>query len=274
MVFQSYALFPHMSVYDNIAYGLRARRTPKAEIEKRVEEAITLMELHGQQKKSPPQLSGGQQQRVALARALVTHPKVLLFDEPLSNLDAQLRVRMRSEIRGLQRRLGITSVYVTHDQEEAFSIADQVAVMNRGRLVQVGEPRELYRRPADRFVAEFVGLSNIVEAEVVETRPDGAVVRIFGTTLRSRRPPRQAAGTVSLVLRPEALSLTLDGERGVPARVVSLAFVGPLVRYSVAVVDAGATLTVDLHNPGPEEFYAEGTLVSLQLPAEVPGLLG
>src|SRR5512144_3150898 len=155
MVFQSYALFPHMSVYDNIAYGLRARGRPRGEVKARVSEAVALMELSGQEHKSPPQLSGGQQQRVALARALVIRPKVLLFDEPLSNLDAQLRVRMRGEIRSVQRQLGITSVYVTHDQEEAFSIADQVAVMNHGHLVQLGTPRELYRRPADRFVAEF-----------------------------------------------------------------------------------------------------------------------
>jgi iron(III) transport system ATP-binding protein len=229
------------------------------------------MELHGQERKSPPQLSGGQQQRVALARALVIRPKVLLFDEPLSNLDAQLRVRMRGEIRAVQRRLGITSVYVTHDQEEAFSIADQVAVMNKGRLAQLGAPRELYRQPADRFVAEFVGLSNIVPAEVVEATEAGAVVRVFGQTVRSRRPPRQANGA-SLVLRPEALRVDKAGAAGVPGHVQTLAFVGPLVRYTIAVHD-GTVLTVDLHNPGPDQFFAEGTPVSVQLPAEVPALL-
>jgi iron(III) transport system ATP-binding protein len=272
MVFQSYALFPHMSVYDNIAYGLRARRMPKAEIEKRVQEAIALMELHGHAKKSPPQLSGGQQQRVALARALVIHPKVLLFDEPLSNLDAQLRVRMRTEIRAVQRRLGITSVYVTHDQEEAFGISDRVALMNQGKLIQVGTPRELYRQPADRFVAEFVGLSNIVSAELVESSVNGAVVRVFGRTIRSRRPPRDPDKPISLVLRPEALKVEPEADSGVPVRVLTLAFLGPLARYTVAVSD-GTVLTVDLHNPGPDQFFAEGTSVSLRLPAEVPALL-
>lgn len=273
MVFQSYALFPHMSVYENIAYGLRARRAAKSEIERRVHEAIALMELQGQEKKAPPQLSGGQQQRVALARALVIRPKVLLFDEPLSNLDAQLRVRMRGEIRSLQRRLGITSVYVTHDQEEAFSIADQVAIMNQGKLIQLGTPRELYRQPADRFVAEFVGQSNIVPVEVVEANALGATVRVFGQTVYSRRPPRDGSDQVALVLRPEALEIHAPETPGVPALVVSLAYIGPVARYTVAV-DGGTELVVDLHNPGPDQFFAEGTAISLQLPDEVPALLG
>ena len=273
MVFQSYALFPHMTVYDNIAYGLRARRTPRAEIEARVKEALGLMELHGQEKKAPPQLSGGQQQRVALARALVIRPKVLLFDEPLSNLDAQLRVRMRGEIRGLQRQLGITSVYVTHDQEEAFSIADRVAIMNRGKLVQLGTPRELYGQPADRFVAEFVGVSNIVPVEVLETKPNGAMVRVLGKTVRSRRPPKNPDNEVSIVLRPEALHLKRVEADGVPARVLTMAFTGPIARYRVATED-GSQLIVDVPNPGPNDFFAEGTPVRVQLPDEVPALLG
>jgi len=275
MVFQNYALFPHMSIYDNIAYGLRARRMPKSEIQKQVQEAIALLELQGQEKKSPPQLSGGQQQRVALARALVIHPKVLLFDEPLSNLDAKLRVRMRSEIRAVQRRLGITSVYVTHDQEEAFSIADQVALMNEGKLIQLGTPRELYNWPADRFVADFVGLSNVVLVEVVESNADGATVRVFGQVVRSRRPPRNPAGQVSIVLRPEALKIEKATDSGVPARVLTLAFTGPLARYAVAVDgDDDTVFIVDLPNPDPDHFFAEGSPVSLQLPAEVPALLG
>ena len=275
MVFQSYALFPHMSVHDNIAYGLRARRVSKAETEEKVRAVIDLMELQGQEKKSPPQLSGGQQQRVALARALVIQPKVLLFDEPLSNLDAQLRVRMRSEIRGVQRQLAITSVYVTHDQEEAFSIADLVAIMNQGKLVQLGTPRELYRQPADRFVAEFVGLSNIVPVEVVSSGSGGTVVRVFGKTIQSRRPPRDPENKVAVVLRPEALVIEAAGSEGVPARVRSLAYIGPIARYTVSVDGHDdVSLMVDLHNPGPEQFFADGTAVSLLLPSEVPALLG
>jgi len=273
MVFQSYALFPHMNVFENVAYGLKARRRPKAEVEQRANEAIQLMELEGNERKSPPQLSGGQQQRVALARALVIRPKVLLFDEPLSNLDAQLRVRMRGEIRSLQRRLGITSVYVTHDQEEAFSIADVVALMNKGKLIQLGSPRELYRQPADRFVAEFVGLSNVVPAELVETRTDGAIVRVLGQTIRSRRPPKSAGGPVSIVLRPEAMAISSSGDHGVLARVRSLAYVGPIARYRVQVEGDGTELIVDLSNPRPDQFFEEGAQVKIQLPAEVPSLL-
>ena len=280
MVFQNYALFPHMTVYENVAYGLRARRMKRELIDERVRDAIRLMELEGQEKKAPPQLSGGQQQRVALARALVIRPKVLLFDEPLSNLDAQLRVRMRGEIRSVQRQLGITSVYVTHDQEEAFSIADQVAIMNRGSLIQLGTPRELYRHPADRFVAEFVGLSNIVPVELVAADDAGATIRVFGKVLHSRRPPKHPSNSPALVLRPEALDLLPEGAEGTPARVVTMTYVGPMARYVVAVdgeaEGAGGQqlLTVDLYNPGPDEFFAEGTPVSLQLPAEVPALLG
>jgi len=272
MVFQSYALFPHMSVYDNIAYGLRARRVSKSEIKEKVKAVVELMELEGQEKKSPPQLSGGQQQRVALARALVIRPKVLLFDEPLSNLDALLRVRMRSELRSIQKRLGITSLYVTHDQEEAFSIADEVAIMNEGKLVQLGSPLDLYREPADRFVAEFVGLSNILPVEVVESNASGATVRFFGETIHSRCPLNNPGADVSIVLRPEALNIEKAGGRGVPAHVRTLAFTGPIVRYTVAT-EGDMVLIIDLPNPGPDQFFDEGTPVTIQLPDEVPALL-
>jgi len=273
MVFQSYALFPHMSVYENVAYGLKARRTPKDEIPGKVQEALALMELEGQEEKSPPQLSGGQQQRVALARALVIRPKVLLFDEPLSNLDAQLRVRMRSELRDIQHRLGITSVYVTHDQEEAFSIADLVAIMNKGKLTQLGSPIDLYQRPADRFVAEFVGLSNVVPAELLGSNDRGADIRVFGQEIHSLQPPADPNGPISVVLRPEAIGITGGDDGGIPARVRSLAYVGPLLRYTVAVESDGTEIMVDLSNPSSEEFYEEGAAVSLELPKEVPALL-
>lgn len=273
MVFQSYALFPHMNVFENIAYGLRAQRAPKADIEERVPEVIELMELQGHEKKSPPQLSGGQQQRVALARALVIRPKVLLFDEPLSNLDALLRVRMRSEIREIQKQLGITSLYVTHDQEEAFSIGDKVAIMNEGKLIQLGAPRELYREPANRFVAEFVGLSNIVPVEVLESNAQGASVKVLGQIIHSRRPPKAAAQEVSVVLRPEAMDIVPADKQGVSASVLTLAFTGPVARYTVAT-DEGIILLVDLPNPGPDQFFEEGTKVKVKLPKEVPALLG
>jgi len=272
MVFQQFINYPNLSVYENIASPLRVARTADAEVRRRVGHVAELLGLSPLLARRPAELSGGQQQRTALARALVIRPKVLLFDEPLSNLDAQLRVRMRTEIRSVQRQLGITSVYVTHDQEEAFSISDRVAIMNKGRLVQLGTPRELYRQPADRFVAEFVGLSNIVSAELAESNAEGATVRVFGSTIRSRRPPNDADRPVSLVLRPEALRIGAQEDGGVPAHVLTLAFLGPLARYTVAVQD-GTVLTVDLHNPGPEQFFPEGTAVSLRLPSEVPALL-
>ncbi|MFQ5944344.1 MAG: ABC transporter ATP-binding protein [Anaerolineales bacterium] len=273
MVFQSYALFPHMSVNENVAYGLKARRTPKSEIPPKVQEALALMELEGQEDKSPAQLSGGQQQRVALARALVIRPKVLLFDEPLSNLDAQLRVRMRGELREVQNRLGITSVYVTHDQEEAFSIADLVAIMNQGKLTQLGTPIDLYKRPADRFVAEFVGLSNVVSAELVESNAEGATISVLGHKIHSLQPPEDPKAPISVVLRPEAIGISSENAGGIPARVRTLAYVGPIMRYTVAVEGDGTELMVDLSNPGSDEFYEEGTAVSIELPKEVPALL-
>ncbi len=273
MVFQSYALFPHMSIYENVAYGLKARRTPKKEIPGKVQEVLALMELEGQEEKSPSQLSGGQQQRVALARALVIRPKVLLFDEPLSNLDAQLRVRMRGELRDIQRRLGITSVYVTHDQEEAFSIADLVAIMNQGKLTQLGSPLDLYRRPADRFVAEFVGLSNVVPAELLRSNAQGADIRVLGQEIHSRQPPEDSSTPISVVLRPEAIGITAGGKGGLPARVRTRAYVGPLLRYTVTIEGDGTELMVDLSNPAASEFYEEGAAVSIELPKEVPALL-
>ena len=273
MVFQSYALFPHMTIYENVAYGLKARRTPKKEIPGKVQEALALMELEGQEEKSPSQLSGGQQQRVALARALVIRPKVLLFDEPLSNLDAQLRVRMRGELREVQNRLGITSVYVTHDQEEAFSIADLVAIMNQGKLTQLGSPIDLYRRPVDRFVAEFVGLSNVVSAELVQSNAEGADIRVLGQVIHSQQPPKNPKAAISVVLRPEAIGITGKSKEGIPARVRTSAYVGPLLRYTVAIEGDGTELMVDLSNPAAEEFYEEGAEVSIELPKEVTALL-
>ncbi len=165
MVFQSYALFPHMSVFDNVAYGLRIARLTGAELDRRVKEALDTVGLVGLEERSPAALSGGQQQRVALARSLVLEPRVLLFDEPLSNLDAKLRRRVRTEIRELQQRLGITSVYVTHDQEEALAISDTIVVMQGGRIRQQGAPHELYTEPADRFVADFIGSANFLAGE-------------------------------------------------------------------------------------------------------------
>src|SRR5512136_2760830 len=183
MVFQSYAIFPHLNVYENIAYGLNVQRRPQAEIKQRVDHVLELVELTGLEGRAPNQLSGGQQQRVALARALVMEPKVLLMDEPLSNLDAKLREQMRTEIRRIQKRLGITRVYVTHDQVEAMTLSDQIVVMDQGKIEQVGAPDEIYRRPRTRFVADFIGRANFVEGVIRERRDGHVLLDVLGTTL-------------------------------------------------------------------------------------------
>ncbi len=180
MVFQNYALWPHMSVFDNVAYGLKVRKLPKEEIRRRVLEVLDLVGLRGLEDRYPLQLSGGQQQRVALARALVVEPKVLLLDEPLSNLDAKLRIRMREEIKKIQRTLNITTIYVTHDQEEAMSISDRVAVMNQGRILQVGTPQDIYFRPKNIFVATFIGKSTLLQGKIVKKDADKVVVDVGG----------------------------------------------------------------------------------------------
>ncbi len=219
MVFQNYAVFPNLSVEGNVAYGLRARKVSDSEVKRRVEEALSLVQLGGYGGRQPHQLSGGQLQRVAIARALVIRPQVLLFDEPLSNLDARLRVSMRAEIRELQKSLGITAIYVTHDQEEAMSVSDRIALMNAGRFEQVGAPVDIYRHPVSRFAAEFMGTTNLVEARQlglaapvwVSLRPEALRLaeeapagwpRLAGTIVRARCWARSRALDVRLATAP------------------------------------------------------------------------
>ncbi len=207
-VFQNYALWPHMTVFQNLAFGLQLRRTPKEEIGKRVREVLSLVRLSGMEDRYPRQLSGGQQQRVALARALVLRPRVLLLDEPLSNLDAKLREEMRFEIRELQRQLGITAIYVTHDQAEALVLSDRIAVLNEGRLVQLGTPEEIYQRPANRFVAGFIGLSSFVEARVASVEADGATLETEdGVRFRVPKGSLAEGQTIVLAIRPEHVEI-------------------------------------------------------------------
>ena len=213
-VFQSYALFPHMTVADNIAFGLRMKRLPVAEIRTRVGEALELVRLGDLGQRKPAQLSGGQQQRVALARALVNHPRVLLLDESLSALDYRLRREMQTELKSIQRRLGLTFIFVTHDQEEALSMSDRIAVMKEGIIQQIGTPREVYEDPANRFVAQFVGESNLLEAEVIaQVAEDRIRVRLEGLelTLRCRQSVGSGA-TVHVLVRPEDLRVALPGD--------------------------------------------------------------
>ncbi|MGC8782527.1 MAG: ABC transporter ATP-binding protein, partial [Anaerolineae bacterium] len=204
MVFQSYAIFPHLNVFENIAYGLNVQHRPQSEIKRRVAQVLELVELTGLENRAPNQLSGGQQQRVALARALVMEPKVLLMDEPLSNLDAKLREQMRTEIRRIQRRLGITSVYVTHDQTEAMTLSDRIVVMNQGRIEQIGRPTEVYRRPRTRFVADFIGRANFIEATVRGQENGTLITDALGAVLRAPAPEGvlRPGDRVTLVVRP------------------------------------------------------------------------
>jgi iron(III) transport system ATP-binding protein len=226
LVFQAYALFPHLTVFENVAYGLRVRRLSEGEVRRRVGEALALVGLPGLEDRYPAQLSGGQQQRVAVARALVMQPRVLLFDEPLSNLDAKLRKRVRAEIRDLQRRLGITSIYVTHDQAEALALSDVVVVMNQGKVEQVGTPEELYRRPASRFVADFIGEANLLPGQY----RDGQVT--LGPYHFSFRQEGITPGPVTVMIRPEAVAVDTTGE-GLPGRVRAGFFMGMTYEYLI-----------------------------------------
>jgi iron(III) transport system ATP-binding protein len=244
MVFQSYAIFPHLNVYDNVAFGLKLKRLPGAVIRERVESVLELTGLAGYAQRPPSQLSGGQQQRVALARCIVMEPRLLLFDEPLSNLDAKLREQMRLEIRELQQRLGITTVYVTHDQIEAMSMSDLVVVMNAGVVEQVGPPEEIYARPANRFVADFIGKANFVPGRVV----DAATVRV-GTEAVSVSPHDLPAGdAVTVVMRPEILQLSRSSGafKGTVLRTI---FLGSLAECFIELEDGLGTWLVDLVNP-------------------------
>jgi spermidine/putrescine ABC transporter ATP-binding subunit len=214
VVFQNYALFPHKTVFDNVAFGLRMRKIPPEQIGTRVLRMLETVGLPGVEERMPEQLSGGQRQRVALARALVIEPQVLLLDEPLSNLDALLRKRMRHEIRDLQKRLGITTIFVTHDQDEAFEMSDRVALLNKGRIEQIGTPEDLYDSPTTRFVAEFIGDANLVQGQVVEAHDSGQVlIRVAGgTDLRAMAVPGslRSGDSAYMILRPERMELTIE----------------------------------------------------------------
>jgi iron(III) transport system ATP-binding protein len=231
MMFQSYALFPHLSVFENVAYGLRVIKRPTMEIRQAVHEVLDLVGMPGMEGRSPSALSGGQQQRVALARSLVLQPKVLLFDEPLSNLDAKLRKRMREEIRLLQQRLGITAIYVTHDQAEALAISDRIVVMDRGRISQIGTPLELYHAPANRFVAEFIGEANFLSANV-ETAAEGwADLRIGPQSLRVQCRPIPL-GPITVLARPETIRIRTEG-KGLAGTIQKVSYLGSAADYTV-----------------------------------------
>ena len=273
MVFQNYAIFPHLTVEENVAYGLKARKVDKKEIDRRVKEALELVQIAPLATRKPSELSGGQQQRVALARAFVIEPSVLLMDEPLSNLDAKLRVQMRSIIKKLQRRLGITTIYVTHDQEEALAISDRIAVMNQGRVMQVGTPSEIYAKPENPFVAGFIGVSNFLNCDVTQCEGGMAKVSIKGE-LDINVPVRKSyTGKAQLSARPEQLFFS---ETGMPGKVMFSTFLGDFIEYEVELFD-GQTLiineytkdTAKVHEVGEKVFISfDATRISLYDEAE------
>jgi len=261
MVFQSYALFPHLNIFENVAYGLRLKKMRESEIREAVEIVLHMMNLAGLEKRNPNQLSGGQQQRVALARAMVMKPKLLLFDEPLSNLDAKLRAQMRIEIRHLQQRLGITSIYVTHDQTEAMSLSDRIVVMDQGRVEQVGTPEEIYQRPASIFVADFIGRANFIETQVIGCQDACATVMLFGKMISLPCSPQVRANRAAYaVIRPEAIKL-VDGAGGVTGEVKAAIYFGSQVEYTVEIGDQ-VLIVVD-NNPQPGGIFRMGSQVSL-----------
>ncbi len=271
MVFQSYALFPHMTVFNNIAYGLRIRKRSNTEIKNQVGRTLELMGLKGLGDRRPNELSGGQQQRVALARSLVMEPLVLLFDEPLSNLDAKLRVQMRAEIHGLQRRMNITSVYVTHDQTEAMALSDQIVVMNAGHVEQIGTPDEIYRRPVSRFVADFIGRANFVETQVESSDKGMATVKLLGQQVFvSAAGTPHAGDLLTAVMRPEALKLRVDPQL-LQSTVEQVMYLGSEVEYVIRVADQ--TLVAVENDPRASHIFREGKSVGVDFVPEAVHLL-
>ncbi len=259
MVFQNYAIFPHLSVRENVAYGLKARKVPAKEIAARVNEALELVQISHLADRKPNELSGGQQQRVALARAFVIEPSVLLMDEPLSNLDAKLRVQMRSVIKKLQRRLGITTIYVTHDQEEALAISDRIAVMKDGHIMQIGTPNEIYAKPQNPFVAGFIGVSNFLDCEVSAPSGGSAGVSIKNE-LSITVPVRRAyTGKGKISARPEQLFFT--GE-GMPGTILFSTFLGDFIEYEVEL-DDGQSLIINEYTKDTSDVHSDGEKVHL-----------
>ncbi|MDF2634167.1 MAG: polyamine transporter ATP-binding protein [Pelosinus sp.] len=239
MVFQNYAIFPHMSVKDNVAFGLKMRKIPQSEIDKQVDEILKIVKIDHLKDRMPVKLSGGQQQRVALARAIVIHPEVLLMDEPLSNLDAKLRVEMRNAIKSIQRQINITTVYVTHDQEEALAISDRIAIMHNGVIQQIDSPKNIYQRPANTFVSTFIGLSNIIDAQIVKNEDCKTVISFkngYRVDMKNISHEAESGQKVLVSVRPEEFLINTSGE-GLKAIIKSSVFLGLTTHYFVQLED-------------------------------------
>ncbi len=271
MVFQSYALFPHLNVIDNVAYGLQASGMKAPEAQQRAREKLALVGLAGLDKRLPSELSGGQQQRVAVARALVLEPQVLLFDEPLSNLDAKLRRKVRDDIRALQQSLGLTVVYVTHDQSEALAVSDRVIVMSNSKIAQIGSPRELYERPADRFLADFIGDANLITGEV--TQDSGAPMFVAGSLRMPLAMNERVSGPAVFAVRPQRLSLTRQAPASpfITGQLLKTAYLGTHLEHSVQS-EFGELLVIDDDvdsgiEPGADVFVGLSARAGAVVPA-------
>ncbi|RUU12688.1 ABC transporter ATP-binding protein [Mesorhizobium sp. USDA-HM6] len=262
LVFQSYALFPHKTVFDNVAFGLKYRNVPKPEIARKVGQALDMVRLPGSEKKLPSQLSGGQQQRIALARAIVFEPQVLLLDEPLSALDANMREEMRVEIKKIQKATGITAIFVTHDQEEALSMSDRIVVMNAGSVEQIGTPEEVYERPATAFVADFLGKANMLAGTVSKSDGPTAVTLASGQTVNVTSPRPLAQGSkVTVVVRPQKLSVgAAEGANRLSGRVVSTSYLGGSAIYEI---DIGGKASVRANAPINGRVVREGETIEV-----------
>lgn len=269
MVFQNYAIFPHLTVAENVAYGLKAKKCPKDQIGARVEEALDLVQIKNLKDRKPNELSGGQQQRVALARAFVIEPGVLLMDEPLSNLDAKLRVQMRTVIKKLQRRLGITTIYVTHDQEEALAISDRIAVMKEGNIMQVGSPEEIYKKPENTFVAGFIGVSNFIGCEVEGSDPERAVLNIKDECSLTCRLKSAYNGKGIISARPE--QLFFDKKEGLPGRIVISTFLGDFIEYEIQL-NNGQTIQLNEYTKDVRSVRPDGQEVRVNFDIAAVGV--
>ena len=274
MVFQNYAVFPHLSVQDNVRYGLKARNVTVAEQKERAQQILALVQLEGMETRLPNQLSGGQLQRVAIARALVIQPDVLLMDEPLSNLDAKLRVEMRGEIRMLQQKMGITTIYVTHDQEEALSISDRIAVMEHGVVRQVGKPWEIYVQPSDTFVAGFIGTTNMFDCKVESVEKDRIIVDTGSVTFGLGPDAGLAKGDrINIAIRPEAITL-LDEEDAIPdthwsvvGEIIRFEYLGSMIKYEVGLSEKERLLVIS-YDTDTDRIESVGRKVTMAYPFE------
>ena len=276
MVFQNYALWPHMTIFENISYGLKLRKMSREEISVKVVRTLKLVNLSGLEKRYPGQLSGGQQQRVALARALILNPDFLLLDEPLSNLDAKIRVQVRAEIRKLQKDLGITTIYVTHDQEEALTLSDRIAVLNHGKLQQVGQPRDLYAHPQNPFVADFIGINNLIPGEVKEPAAAGGRMKVqteFGVLTCTTGGRFKTGDRCLISVRPETATVSSQEEAAedynqLAGTVNFSSYIGNMVRYDVEI-KSGFIFKVDIQNPWFHHAFPIGKKVWVRFPMEI-----